>query len=354
MNSCDITINGSDYIIENHHEQNLRTPNPIQLTTVNDNDINQILIQLQDYLNQNLHTSINSNDYIHFRNISAHHQLQFIEYLSRHADIYKQGRISQIVDAMSFGKFKRNSGADDIIRVNSLASKRSGSWMIATPTTPYLELQNRLWTILMNMRLDIDQCNEGENCNACVTTNHPFIMGTKARHVLLCANFGQYGIKHDKIRDLLFNFFRKAKWKPRKEVQYLFGHGRLRPADIWIPNYRYGKALCIDVTIPNVMAPSRYIQQFQDKNYVFKYAIKAKNKLYKKKCEENELIFMPFVMDTYGRIEENSFKLLKEICEPMAENSGYSKVQTLDYIFRSISMTLMKTIAREYDLRIRE
>ncbi len=63
---------------------------------------------------------------------------------------------------------------------------------------------------------------------------------------------------------------------------------------------------------------------------------------------------MPFVIDTYGRFEANTFKLLKEICEPMAENSGYSREQTMDYIFRSISMTLMKTIAKQFDLRIRE
>ena len=86
----------------------------------------------------------------------------------------------------------------------------------------------------------------------------------------------------------------------------------------------------------------------------FNNATKTKSKLYKKKCEENDLILMRFVMDTYGRFEAKTFKLLKEICEPMAENSGYSKEQTMDYIFRSISITLMKTIANEYDLRIRD
>ncbi len=309
---------------------------------------------MQDSLNQNLSISIHSNNYLHFKDLSLHHQLQFIEYLSKHADIYKQHKISQIVDAMSFGKFKRNIAPDDIIRINSLASKRPGSWMISTPTTPYLEIKNRPWTILMKMRIDMDQCNDNKRCNACANTDRPYTMCSKARHVLLCAQFGQYDIKHDNIRDLLYKFFNKAKWRPRKEVAYLFGNQRLRPADVFIPNYRDGKALCLDVTIPNVMAPSRYVKQFKDQNYAFNHAIKEKNKLYKKRCEENDLIFMPFVMDTYGRFETKTFKLLKEICEPMAENSGYSKEQTMDYIFRSISMTLMKTIAKEYDLRIRE
>ncbi len=354
ISSCDITINGADYIIENNHDQNLITPNPIQLTTTNDNAINATLLELQDHLNHNLSMSIKSTDYVHFTNLTLLQQLQFIEYLIRHADIYKQNKISQIVDAMNFGKFKRHSGADDTIRINSLASKRSGSWMISTPTTPYLEIKNRPWTILMKFRIDINQCNNEKKCNACENTNNPYTMGPKARHVLLCAKFGQYGIKHDNIKNLLYTIFRKAHWNPRREVEYLFGTGRLRPADVYIPNYRHGKALCIDVTIPNVMAPSRYTKQLKDKNYVFQNAINAKNKLYKKKCEENELLFMPFVMDTYGRIETNSFKLLKEICEPMAENTGYSKVKTMDYIFRSISMTLMKSIAKKYDMRIRE
>ncbi len=99
------------------------------------------------------------------------------------------------------------------------------------------------------------------------------------------------------------------------------------------------------------MAPSRYVKQLKDKNYGFNNAIKIKNGKYKEKCSENNMIFMPFVMDVYGRFESNTYELLKEISEPMAEHSGFTKQQTLNYIFTNISVTLMKSIANEIHIR---
>ncbi len=205
----------------------------------------------------------------------------------------------------------------------------------------------------MRWRLGMDQCNDGKQCNACDHTDRPFTMTSKALHVLLCAQYDSYRKKHDNIRNLIYKLAHKARWNPRREVKYLFGNG-LKPADVWIPLYNEGKSLCLDITIPNVMAPSRYVKQLKDKDYTFNNALSTKNKKYLKKCSEHDLLFKPFIIDVYGRFETNTFNFIKELCEPIAENTGYSKEQTMDYLFRSISMTLMKDIAKDFRIRTKE
>ncbi len=63
------------------------------------------------------------------------------------------------------------------------------------------------------------------------------------------------------------------------------------------------------------------------------------------------LVFSWVWIDVFGRFEKKTFAFIKEICEPMAENSGYTKQQTMDYVFRSISITLMKDIAQAFKER---
>ena len=53
------------------------------------------------------------------------------------------------------------------------------------------------------------------------------------------------------------------------------------------------------------------------------------------------------------KFEKKTFNLIKSICQPMSEYTGYTKEATLDYVFQGISITLIKEIVKTYQTKLK-
>jgi len=74
----------------------------------------------------------------------------------------------------------------------------------------------------------------------------------------------------------------------------------MKPADIFLPNFKNGKSLCIDVGIVNPMAPSHVRHASQDAlSAADKYA-ETKTKKYAQICDQQDILYVPAVGEATG------------------------------------------------------
>ena len=74
-------------------------------------------------------------------------------------------------------------------------------------------------------------------------------MDVYGHHASVCAVKGDRIKRHNLIQDIIYDFCYAAAWAPSKEKPYLLPNTSERPADVFVPNYSFGKDLVLDVAI---------------------------------------------------------------------------------------------------------
>ncbi|KAK2421664.1 hypothetical protein QL285_032272 [Trifolium repens] len=144
-------------------------------------------------------------------------------------------------------------------------------------------------------------------------------------------NFGEHAVhyrelpglkcKHEFVRDVLFDVFRRAGISAKKEAPVNFltnpqeGRSTLRPTDVIVYGWVGGKHACVNLTrvSPLVGLGSEIFT-------VGQAAIKAassKVAKHKKACSDNQHAFIPFAFDTFGFLASEDVSLLQRVQKVM-------------------------------------
>ncbi|KAL6502820.1 hypothetical protein OROHE_023988 [Orobanche hederae] len=145
--------------------------------------------------------------------------------------------------------------------------------------------------------------------------------GERAVH---CRELPGFKYRHDMVRDVLFDVFRRAGVSAKKEAPVNFltdpleGRSTLRPADVLVFGWEGGKHACVDLTgvSPLVGLGSGGFTAGQA-------ALKAascKVVKHEKACMENQHAFIPFAFDTFGFLAPEAVDLLKRVQKVMHSN----------------------------------
>ena len=105
-------------------------------------------------------------------------------------------------------------------------------------------LPNEFSRVLI-LRLGLSVYEKTGTCPKCKQN----CLDTAGQHALNCKNGGTVTIRHNKIRDILFENCRSALLNPAKEVQNLLDSTGVYPADILVPSYINSLPAAIDVTM---------------------------------------------------------------------------------------------------------
>ena len=92
-----------------------------------------------------------------------------------------------------------------------------------------------------------------------------------------------------------------AALSPQKEpTDLISGHGGIRPADVFIPQWTDGKGTCLDITIINPLQDATVVQCVMEGDHVVKQAYNAKVRKFEALCTSEGLAFFPLAVDTFG------------------------------------------------------
>nr|ABN05744.1 hypothetical protein MtrDRAFT_AC148775g4v2 [Medicago truncatula] len=148
---------------------------------------------------------------------------------------------------------------------------------------------------LMNPLFPID-----EVCPVC----RKACLDTFGEHVVHCKELPGFKYRHDFVRDVLFDIFRRAGVSVKKEAPVNFltdpleRRSTLRHADVMVYGWVGGKHACVDLTGVSQLV-GLGVRPFTVGKPVLK-AASSKVAKHEKTCFHNQHAFIPFAFDTFS------------------------------------------------------
>jgi hypothetical protein len=114
------------------------------------------------------------------------------------------------------------------------------------------------------------------------------------------------------VRNWVFNLAKVGLLNPVLEKKGILGHEDLskrRPADVFIPIWRYGRNLAIDVAVVCPVAPSHLDEKVPCESYGFH----QKHEKYDEGFKGSHCDFVPMIFETSGGINDEGEQVLKQL-----------------------------------------
>ncbi|GJZ32004.1 putative reverse transcriptase domain-containing protein [Tanacetum coccineum] len=213
------------------------------------------------------------------------------------------------------------------------------------------------YRIILKYRLMIPLFPVDEACPVCreaCPVCHKAYLDSFGEHAVHCRELSGFKYRHDMVRDVLVDVFRRVGISVKKEAPVNFltgpskGRSTFRPADILIFGWVGGKHTCVDLT-----GVSPFVGLGSGCFIVGQAALKAasfKVKKHEKACLENQHVFIPFAFDTFGFFASEDVELLKRVQRVM--HSNVMTPRSLDVVFKRISFAIQRGVAAQLVARL--
>ncbi|GAU46859.1 hypothetical protein TSUD_385360 [Trifolium subterraneum] len=168
-------------------------------------------------------------------------------------------------------------------------------------------------------------------------------------HAVHCRELPGFKYRHEFVRDVLFDVFKRAGISVKKEAPENFltdpleGRSTLRPADVLVYGWVEGKHACVDLT-----GVSPLVGLSNGDFTVGHAALKAaSNKVAKheRACSDNQHAFIPFAFDTFGFLAPDAVNILQRIQRVM--HSNVVSPRSVDVLFKIIGFAIQKGLAAQ-------
>ena len=162
----------------------------------------------------------------------------------------RQRSLSHSIDEASLNLLLSSApDSRSLALAHSCALPHAGDWLNAVPSSPLsLHLMDREFRVCLQYWLGVPIFEEG--VRVCLSTADSF-----GDHQVGCGGNGDRILRHNSIRDAIFNSACSAALAPRKEVPSLIPGSQSRPADIYLPNWERGQPAALDVTVISPLQP---------------------------------------------------------------------------------------------------
>ncbi|KAK2447748.1 hypothetical protein QL285_007077 [Trifolium repens] len=173
-------------------------------------------------------------------------------------------------------------------------------------------------------------------------------------HAVHCRELPGFKYRHDFVRDVLFDVFKRAGISVKKEAPVNFltdpleGRSTLRPADISVYGWVGGKHACVDLT-----EVSPLVGLTTGDLTVGQAALKAassKVAKHERACSNNQHAFIPFAFDTFDFLAPDAVNILKRVQRVM--HSNVVSPRSLDIVFKRIGFAIQKGLATQLVARL--
>ena len=170
-------------------------------------------------------------------------------------------------------------------------------------------------------------------------------MDHRGNHAIHCGSYGGWTIRHNKLRDCLFKWFKKGLFLAEKEKIGLLKDGK-KPADIYVQAYLGGTDFAFDVTVVSPMSVGFTARAQREILAAATMKARAKYTNYRGSYEDRPWKFQPLVFECTGGWDDPTSKTIRTIAKSVANrnNARWQMVETL--IKRELSSIVMQGTAR--------
>ena len=142
---------------------------------------------------------------------------------------------------------------------------------------------------------------EGSICSICQGAADPY-----GDHHVGCGGNGDWIFQHDSIRNALFSVAQSAALVPRKEAPSLIPSSSSRPADIYLPIWKRGQPVALDVTVISTMQQLTQASAASTPGYALHEGEERKMAAHVEACRSVGVHFVPIVAETFWWMERVS------------------------------------------------
>lgn len=231
----------------------------------------------------------------------------------------------------------------DIARIRSASGAAASGFLLALPVTQRTTLGDLTFTTACRHRL-------GERAYASIDTPPCVCSGGnigKPDHPVICRNLAHdMQLRHDYIRDTARQFIKCASCPssdepPFRKVGDGSGMEGGHRADILaiLPG---GRAVMVDVTVVHPLGQERLKSAWRKAGEAAVWAETNKRTRWEEFVDKPQYEFVPFAMETYGRLGPKATAFVKEIAEIAVSSGRVSKSRFMMNAYMMLSCALQK------------
>merc|ERR1712167_30911 len=169
-------------------------------------------------------------------------------------------------------------------------------------------------------------------------------------HALTCQTGGGLGVRHNALREAFIHFCKLAGITGvKREVRGLIPGTNERPADVLLPPASSclaipsfsSKPACLDFAVTHAQQPS-VIQSASKVTAAAaeRYENKVKYPRYGKSCADNNLVFVPMIVEAHGAWGPSSKKVFKFVTKAAAYSTRASSDRAASHLLQNLSVVL--------------
>eukprot|EP00731_Ephydatia_muelleri_P007139 Em0003g1387a len=163
-------------------------------------------------------------------------------------------------------------------------------------------------------------------------------------HFLTCKHGGDVVSRHNKLRDVFYDFCQRACLGPRLEMGCGAGSdSQSRPADVLVPNWDLGKPAAFDLSVTSTLQSSALLEASVTAGSAAQLAENRKHNNSDKKCDELGWACIPLVVETYGCWGAEAVAALSG---RLSVRNNEQKSKTIFSLYSRLGLTLVRANCR--------
>ena len=250
--------------------------------------------------------------------------------------------LSSKIENQQFNYLLHNASVTDRARLLSISSPHASAWLSVTPSPRLnLHLEPAEFQVALKWWLGIPVV-QGQSCPHCPSC----VLDDFGHHSLTCKHGGDVVSRHNKLRDVFYDFCQRACLGPRLEMGSGAGSdSQSHPADVLVPNWDLGKPAAFDLSITSTLQSSALLEASVTAGLA---ALLAENRKHNsdKKCDELGWACIPLVVETYGCWGAEAVAALSKLAGHLSVRNNELKSKTIFSLYSRLGLTLVRANCR--------
>ena len=248
--------------------------------------------------------------------------------------------LSSKIEDQQFNNIFHNASVTDRARLLSISSPHASAWLSVTPSPRLnLHLEPAEFQVALKWWLGIPVV-QGQSCPHCPSC----VLDDFGHHSLTCKHEGDVVSRHNKLRDVFYDFCQCACLGPRLEMGCGGGSdSQSRPADVLVPKWDLGKPAAFDLSVTSTLQSSALLEASVTAGSAALLAENRKHNNSDKKCDE---LGWACRLRPMGVGELKQWQHYQKLAGRLTVRNNELKSKTIFSLYSRLGLTLVRANCR--------
>jgi hypothetical protein len=252
-----------------------------------------------------------------------------------------QHRLSGFVEAKRVAALKAaHPSLGQAVRYKCATAPRAGDWTTAVPSNHITRFAPKEYLMAMALRYGMVAFPDPVDCVDCGKAIDPL-----GEHALHCGSYGGANLRHNRVRDILAYWAKKALMTVEKEKKGLLYDG-CKPADIWIESYKDRMPWAFDITVVSPLKYDIIREAYAEHLAGANDAAAGKYRKYKEDMKGRQFKLQPLAFEATGGFDEAAQMFINKIAKQVASRYGRNPAAVSKQISDEVSCSIMRSTAQ--------